>query len=152
MRGLPFSLRLTSTSLPNGTPSHSLSSGHLSAALAHHPNFRTIPIHLSDLAMQSICWLDLSSPTCPSRSGCAPSVHLHLPYGSFRLGLHHLLQSPEFGSFVTTSSVALSDNAYASYKRLRIMAASFGIPFKSSEFVPPSPYIVYIGFLLDVPQ
>ena len=111
-----------------------------------HPHSLTIPISPSSTPLpthfelslftaptgpcKSSAGLDLSSSTCSGRSGRVPSVHLYLPYGPFRLGLHHLLQPPEFGSFVTTSSTfAFSDDAYALYERFRITAASFGIPF-----------------------
>jgi hypothetical protein len=48
--------------------------------------------------------------------------------------------------------VALLEDAFASYERFQITAASFGVPFKPSKFVPPSPKIEYIGFLLDAPS
>ena len=48
--------------------------------------------------------------------------------------------------------VAPPSEAWSSYKNFQNIASIFGVPFKVSKFIAPSPSIDYIGFHLDAPS
>src|SRR5262249_22670914 len=47
---------------------------------------------------------------------------------------------------------ALPEAAQSSFSDFKALAAFFGVPFKPSKFVPPTPIIEYVGFLVDAPN
>lgn len=104
--------------------------------------------------MQGICWLGLFflDMYLPFGLRSAPFIFTSL-MDLFVWACINIYNLPNLGHFVNDFIyVALPDDAHISYKHFQTTAKTFGVPFKSSKFVPPSPHIEYIGYLLDAPS
>ncbi len=116
--------------------------------------FCTIPIHQSDWGMQGIYWHGLFF------------INMYLPFGLHSAPYiftslidlfiwictqHHGLNN--LSHFVDDFIyVASPSEAWSTFKKFQVLASDFGIPFKSSKFVPPMPNIDYISFQLNAPS
>ena len=116
--------------------------------------FRTIPVHHSDWGMQGIYWRGLFflDMYLPFGLRSAPYIFTSLMDLFVWICNHHYNLS-NLSHFVDDFIyVAPPSEAWSSYKNFQNIASIFGVPFKVSKFIAPSPSIDYIGFHLDAPS
>ena len=116
--------------------------------------FRTIPVHRTDWGMQGIFWLGFFfiDMYLPFGLRSAPFIFTSLMdlFVWICIQEHALINLRHFvDDFVYA---APPPDIHNSFDKFRALAILFGVPFKPSKFVPPTPIIEYVGFVLNAPN
>jgi len=116
--------------------------------------FRTMPIHRSDWAMQGVFhlgrfYLDMYLPF-GLRSAPFIFVSLMDLFNWICVEDHRLVNLGHYvDDFIYAASPELAAWSFAEFKSA---ADLYGVPFKASKYVEPTPTIEYVGFLVDAPS